>query len=79
MSDNPYQSRDSSTEAEKRSEKSPNGSCLGILALLWILPIFADIIHMFATARPVTVLNVLALVVTVVVGVALVRWILWRM
>ncbi len=74
MDENPYESPESASEVERRQTKFPNG-CLAILALLLILPVLADIIYMFATARPVTTLNMLGLAASSVAGIALVLWI----
>ena len=77
MDQNPYESPESSPEAEKRSEKS-GPSWLGFLALLWAIPVVANIISMSVTARPVTASSVLTAVVVTVVGVTLLLWIARR-
>lgn len=80
MDRNPHESPQSVSEFEEQPKNLPQrgDGCLGVLALLWILPILFDTIDLFARARPVTTSNVLAIVATSVVGVALILWIAWR-
>ena len=80
MDQNPYESPESAPEVENLPEAQPRrgNGCLGVLAILWIMPVLVDTIEFFARTRPMTTLNVLAIVATSAVGAALLLWIARR-